>query len=119
MSPNEAPSTKHWILRPLLLIGGSVVVTLIAFALAVGFAGAGHGSYLPAALLFPIPILTAFLSRHISKLAGCLAVAQWPAYAALMHLGDRRGHLKTTAAIIALVHLGSVVLVAMVFGDQF
>ena len=67
-------------LRAGLLIG--LCFTPIALLLALFSAGAGHGNYVLARLLYPIP-------NTITGLSVGLAVAQFPAYGAFAAPGGR------------------------------
>ena len=68
-----------------LLIGIVVGVALgiVAGWIAVGFMAGGHGTYLPAALLFPIPMILVVAVKRISTLAILLALFQYPFYLAV------------------------------------
>ena len=119
MSPGEETAARNRSLRPLVVMGASLAVTFVALLLSIGFAAAGHGSYLPATLLFPIPMLTTQFTLHMSLIAIGLAIVQWPVYAAFVLYGARRNHLEMTAGLIALVHLGSVILAVALLPDAF
>ncbi|MER9405624.1 hypothetical protein NKI36_16450 [Mesorhizobium caraganae] len=58
-------------------------ITPIAFFLALYSAGAGHGDYVLARLLYPIPMLATLLTNTtITGLSIGLAALQFPAYGA-------------------------------------
>lgn len=64
------------------MIGGIVGagVGLPAILIAAAAAGAGHGTYVPAAFLFPSSMLIATLAGNINSLAAALAIVQYPLY---------------------------------------
>ena len=66
-------------------------------------AGGGHGTYLPAALLFPFTMLLASFTSSIAAPAVALAVLQFPAYG---YLAGRAvsGRMARVALAIAAVH---------------
>ena len=81
-----------------LLIG--LCITPIALLLALFSAGAGHGDYVLARLLYPIPMLTTLLTNNtITGLSMGLFVAQFPAYGAFAAPGGRIRWLS-----LAIVH---------------
>lgn len=78
--PEETKLTK-FSSRAGLLIG--LCFTPIALLLALFSAGAGHGDYVLARLLYPIPMLATLLTNNtITGLSVGLAVVQFPAYGA-------------------------------------
>ncbi len=86
-----------------------VLVSLLATPLfllwAVIFAGGGHGSYLPAKILFPYAMLLAIPRRRIILPFFLLLVAQYPLYGILYSLvrGRRLRVLLTLVLVIAHV----------------
>ena len=71
-----------------LLVG--LCATPIALLLALLSGGAGHGDYVPARLLYPIPMLVTLLTNNtITSLSVGLAVAQFPAYGVFAASGGR------------------------------
>ena len=65
-----------------LVIGAAVgmVVGALAVSIAVAGSGAGHGTYIPAAVLFPLSMLIATSAGNINAVAVILAVVQYPLY---------------------------------------
>jgi len=97
-------------------VGASLVVELAALSVAAGMAGGGHGTYVPATILFPLPILSTLFIWNIAAFG--LAIAQWPSYAALILFGARNGHAARAAALISLAHVGGLILAMFVLGDK-
>ncbi|AGB46496.1 hypothetical protein LB516_17845 [Mesorhizobium sp. CO1-1-7] len=82
-----------------LLFG--LCATPVAFLLALFSAGAGHGDYVLARILYPIPMLATLLTDNtITGLSLGLAVAQFPAYGAFVAQAGRAGWLA-----LGLVHV--------------
>ena len=65
-----------------VLFGGiaGLGVGALASGVAISAAGAGHGTYLPAALLFPIPMLISVSLGTIGAVAAVIGLAQYPLY---------------------------------------
>jgi hypothetical protein len=86
--PEETKLTKFES-RAGLLIG--LCFTPIALLLALFSAGAGHGDYVLARLLYPIPMLATLLTNNtITGLSVGLAGVQFPAYGAFAAPGGIR-----------------------------
>ena len=97
----ESPSTRRrWVNDPLVggytesmidseksmgIVGGivGVVVTPIAVIAAMISGGAGHGDYVAAQVLYPVPILLSDLLGDFSLPLIVLALAQFPMYGVL------------------------------------
>ena len=80
-------------------------VTPIAFFLALYSAGAGHGDYVLARLLYPIPMLATLLTdTTITGLSVGLAALQFPAYGAFVARGGRFRWLA-----LGVFHLAAIV----------
>src|SRR5215472_14499995 len=85
-------------------IGG--LVTLLAALLAIASAGAGHGNYLFARVLFPYTmLLTRLTDDTVTLPLIVLGLAQFPLYGAVVGLAASTGRVGLT-----LAHLGAVVL---------
>jgi hypothetical protein len=81
----------------------STGVGLIAVIVAVITAGAGHGTYVPAEILFPYTMLsTAFLGRVTAAFA-IVALVQFPLYGALVgSVRSSRLRLRAVAILVAI-----------------
>jgi hypothetical protein len=89
---------------------GSLVVAGVAGWAAVSAAGGGHGTYQPAALLFPYTMVIAALVGSIPAAALTIAAGQYPAYGALIArapgsviLGVVAAHAVVAAVAVWLV----------------
>jgi len=86
------------------LIG--VAVTPIAVIAALASAGAGHGHYEFARVLFPYTmLLTPLANNTIAPLLIVLAFVQFPLYGALIGLANRKSREGLVMLILALAHL--------------
>ncbi len=65
------------------VLGGLVVAGLAGWA-SVSAAGAGHGTYQPAALLFPYAMVIAGAVGSIPSVALAIAAGQYPAFGAMI-----------------------------------
>ena len=73
---------KRWL--PWIIAG--VLFGALAAFVAVGAAGAGHGTYVPAAVLFPYTMFFSVLVGSIAPVLVALALVQYPVYGALLAL---------------------------------
>jgi len=101
-----------------LIIPVIVGIVLGVFLGSVSFlaTAGGHGTYVPAALFFPAPLLLAIALSAISKPALFLAAAQWPFYGVTVGLARGRGHRRV--AIIWLAALHALLIVACFVLDR-
>src|SRR5262245_9711379 len=76
-------------LRLGVLIG--LAVTPFALFLALRSTGGGHGSYLAAIVLFPLPMATIGVVGYIGLFALALAFVQFPAYGLILGYAASRG----------------------------
>ena len=90
----------------------------VSLIISVYAAGAGHGSYIPAVLLFPYTMLTTRVTGVISPFAIVLAAIQFPLYGIAIARAGAAGRRRRTMGLI-LVH-GAGVLAAFVLlrGDD-
>lgn len=61
-----------------LILG--ILATPVALLLAIVSAGAGHGDYLAAGILYPVPMLVAIIFEEINPVVLGLACLQFPVY---------------------------------------
>lgn len=81
-----------------------VLIALPALLAAVMSAGAGHGRYVAARALFPLPMLLTLVEGRIGPVAGTLALLQFPLYGALLGWCRWRGDYLP-AVVLALLHM--------------
>jgi hypothetical protein len=105
---------RFW--KPVII---SLVVTPIALFLGVLSAGAGHGHYGMAKLLFPYTMLPAMVSGQISSFFILLAVAQFPAYGIVLGLANEKGRARLGAVVLSIAHTTAVVAVLLSVSENF
>jgi hypothetical protein len=77
-------------------------------------AGAGHGTYIPAIVLFPYTMGIAVALGNIAVPLVVLALAQYPAYAALLGCASSQRRRRAIWVILARLHVAAV-LVTLAF----
>lgn len=85
------------------VIVGVALGVILGFASLVATAG-GHGTYVPAALFFPAPLLLSIALNAISKPALFIAAAQWPLYGVAVGLAARQGRAREAIICLTVVH---------------
>lgn len=79
-------------------------LTPVCLLLGVASAGAGHGDYRLAKLLFPFTMLSTSFLGSITGPFVALALVQYPAYGVALGLANRNGRLAWAAAVMLAVH---------------
>lgn len=82
----------------------TVAVTIIAALIALQSMRGGHGSYIPAALLFPFALLPAFAIDHADWLLITLALLQFPIYGTVLGRAWLRGRLPRASLVVTIAH---------------
>jgi hypothetical protein len=80
------------------------VVGVLCLLVAVFAAGAGHGTYLPAKILFPFAMLASVLGRSITFPYVVLALAQFPLYGLLLGAAFRSPRFILCVIILSCAH---------------
>ncbi|MEG3148480.1 hypothetical protein U1769_01185 [Sphingomonas sp. ZT3P38] len=83
------------------LIEGPAVVA------AISSAGAGHGSYIAARVLFPLPMLLTLLEGKIGPVAAIAALLQFPIYGALFGWSIWRRKPFGAAILVVSLHVAA------------
>ena len=89
----------------------ALVVTPPALLLGIGSAGAGHGDYFWAKILFPYTMLSTVLFESITVPFLVLAIVQFPLYGLSLGYAKGKRRLAGRAAVLLSAHLLAVVLV--------
>ncbi|MHC5010033.1 MAG: hypothetical protein ACYTG6_03665 [Planctomycetota bacterium] len=96
-------NTTH---RALWFALATLLIMVLVLVLALVSSGAGHGSYVFAKALFPVPMLTTLLTGdRIAIPSIALALVQFPFYALLLAWAARGRRLGGVAAGLVLTHL--------------
>jgi hypothetical protein len=82
----------------------SLILTPIALLLGVGSAGAGHGDYRLAMLLFPYTMLSTAVFDSITFPFIVLAIIQFPLYGIALGYANQRGRFGLFAILVGVVH---------------
>jgi hypothetical protein len=90
------------------LVAG-LLISIPLLILVVLFAGGGHGTYLPAKVLFPYTMLLAMTARTITNPLIVLAIAQFPVYGLIIDRAIRNGTVRKATVGVAFLHLGALV----------
>jgi hypothetical protein len=109
-------SHKPWIhLKWLSFPVGAVAIFTSIYA-----AGMGHGTYVPASLLFPYSMLLAMTEHHIGTVSIVLALCQFPVYGQILGYSFSTIPSRGWKACVWLsaIHILAT-LVAVPFGSKF
>ena len=82
----------------------SLIVTPLALLLGIGSAGAGHGDYRLAMILFPYTMLSAAIFNSITNPFIILAIIQFPLYGIALGHANEKGRLSSVSILICVVH---------------
>ena len=94
------------------------VLTPVMLFLGLMSAGAGHGDYFLAKILFPYTLLSTGVFGHIESSFMWLAGLQYPFYGVLMGVANIRRKLTFAGGVLAVVHALAVV-GAFAFANQY
>ena len=107
---------------PFLGLGLGVLFGILSAILAGAAAGGGHGSYLPAKLLFPFFWLLESLIDSNFGLIGLLAILQFPLYGLVLGISCFFDDMRRYLVGIVAAHLIAVMLIFVLsgtFSNQF
>ncbi len=113
---DEEPVRTFGFWEPVIV---STVVGVLALAFAFLFAGAGHGTYLPAKLLFPYTMLSTALLGLIPDALVAIAVVQFPIYGLILGLAAKTHNFGFAARLIAIIHVVFSFLCLLLIGENF
>jgi hypothetical protein len=99
-------------------LGLGLLTTLIGAGLVILAAGAGHGTYAPAKLLFPFAMLLAVAARTIDLPSLILAGLQFPLYGII--LGSvSSSRMRSVASAFGVIHLIAMAVVFAIPDQSF
>jgi len=105
--------------NPWSIIMFSVLVQLMACLVTLFCAAAGHGSYIPAMLLFPITMISTYPYGSILKPFIVLAMIQFPVYGIILAFAYYKKRLQIIGTYLLIFH-ALAIMVAMLFtNDSF
>ena len=88
-------------LRPLLI---SLLLTPFCLLLGILSAGAGHGDYILATILFPFTLLSVALYHTITDPFILFGVVQVPLYGVILGWTNMKGKIIPAALILCVIH---------------
>ena len=94
----------------------SIVATPFALLAGLFSAGAGHGNYFVAKIVFPYTILSTIFFHSITIPFLLLAIAQFPLYGIVLSFFSGK---RFPIFILALIHLSMVMLCLLLVGEDF
>jgi hypothetical protein len=97
----------------------SLVVTPLALLLGIASAGAGHGDYIWAKILFPYTMLSTFLFQSITAPFILLAILQFPLYGLILAFANERKRLGSLAIVLAMAHILAAALCLILASENF
>jgi len=96
-----------------------LIVTPIALLLGVGSAGAGHGDYRLAMILFPCTLLSTAVFDSITPPFIILAIIQFPLYGVALGYANEKGRLVSMAILLGIVHGIALMAMFLVANENF
>ena len=96
-----------------------VLVTPVFLFITVLAAGGGHGSYMPAKLLFPWTMAATAFTRDIVQPFVVVAIAQYPVYGIMLDWVRSAGQLRSGVLTLAAAHVAAVMLAFAISNPSF
>jgi hypothetical protein len=100
--PGHADALRRF--YPWIAFIGGITITPIATIMAAACGGAGHGTYLPAKVLFPYTMLFAYPSEMITGPLMALGLLQFPLYGVVVAAAACKNRYVLPAVALALLH---------------
>ena len=97
----------------------SLIVTSLALLLGVGSAGAGHGDYRLAMILFPYTLLSAAIFVSITTPFIILAIMQFPLYGIALGHANEKGRISLMSILLCVVHGVAATAMFLVANENF
>lgn len=97
----------------------SLIVTPIALLLGVGSAGAGHGDYRLAMILFPYTLLSTSVFDSITPPFIILAIIQFPIYGVALGYANEKRRLLSMSIVLCVVHGIALAAMLLVANENF
>jgi len=97
----------------------SLIATPAAFIGALISAGAGHGNYVLATILFPFTMLSTVVFGSITWPFVLLAIVQFLLYGVFLGIANKTNRIIAASVVIMAVHAAAVVLFFLLTNDDF
>jgi hypothetical protein len=94
-------------------IAKTLIITFLCLLVTIIFAGGGHGTYIPAKIIFPFTMLLAKLNNEINFIGLILALLQIPIYSRILIKKPKWKYL------LIGIHLFAVILCFYFNNDSF
>ena len=111
--------TRMVIKRYVWWILGTAVFTAVAICAGIASAGAGHGTYVAAKLLFPYTMFIGSALGSITVPLVVLAVVQYPCYSLILWFGVIRKRPVHAVVAIAIVHAVAIAVTLLSANENF
>ncbi len=102
--------------KPIIVL---LVVTPLALFLGIASAGAGHGDYFWAKIIFPYTMLSTALFHSIPAPFILLAILQFPLYGLILAFAGERKRLGLLVIVLAVVHILAAGLCLILASENF
>ena len=112
MASHPKPNLRYPVRAVVAGIAVGTLIELPALFVAVMSAGAGHGDYVAARMLFPVSMLLTLIEGSIGPISLSVALIQFPLYGALLGWSISRKSYKA-AVLAASLHLAAAVMCFM------
>jgi hypothetical protein len=96
-----------------------VIVTPVFLFITVLAAGGGHGSYMPAKLLFPWSMAGTAFTASITEGLVAIAIAQFPIYGIVLDWARYAGRFKWGGLVLAGAHFVALDLAFLISNPSF
>jgi hypothetical protein len=96
-----------------------LAATPFCLLFAYASAGAGHGDYFFAKILFPFTMLSAVFFNSITMPFVLLAIAQFPIYGIIFGLANLKGKLDFSIAGVSVIHLLAIFTCFLSLAEKF
>ena len=100
-----------------VLVG--VALSAVLLPVCVFAAGGGHGTYVPAIVLFPCTMLRAEAVKRITLPSLLLAVGQFPAYGGMAGWARSKQRSMAAASVIVFAHVVAVLFALSAAAENF
>lgn len=107
-------SRKFWL--PLTV---ALIVTPVALLLGLGSAGAGHGDYRLAMILFPYTLLSTTVFDSITPSFIILAIVQFPLYGIVLGYANEKGRPGSMLLVLCVLHGLALTVMFLVANENF
>lgn len=97
----------------------SIPLTIVALVVCIFLAGAGHGTYTPAIILFPYGMLTTLSEHTIGPFSIFLVLIQFSTYGVVIDLTKGTKRARQIATFLLLLHSLTIAIVLINRGETF